>query len=110
MATICVYCSSSNHIDDHYPPVAETLGRGIARRGHQLVYGGGTVGLMGVVAHAVHDEGGTVIGVIPEKLKAREGIAYEFADDFVVTDTMQERKRRMFTVLGSVRGHKDPAL
>lgn len=97
MATICVYCSSSNHIADTYPPVADTLGRAMVRHGHRLIYGGGTVGLMGVVARAVHDEDGTVIGVIPRKLEAREGIAYELADDLVVTDTMQERKRRMYT-------------
>ena len=97
MATVCVYCSSSNHISDVYPPVADALGRGLAERNHRLVYGGGTVGLMGVVARAVHDEGGTVVGVIPEKLKSREGLAYELADELVVTRTMQDRKRRMFT-------------
>jgi len=97
MPTVCVYCSSSNAISDAYPPVAESLGRGIARRNCSLIYGGGRVGLMGVVARAVHDEGGRVVGVIPERLKAREGIASEVADDLVVTDTMQERKRRMFT-------------
>jgi uncharacterized protein (TIGR00730 family) len=97
MASVCVYCSSSDHIADTYPPVADALGRGLVQQGHRLVYGGGTVGLMGVVARAVHDAGGTVIGVIPERLEAREGLAYELADDLIVTDTMQERKRRMFT-------------
>jgi len=97
MATVCVYCSSSNHIADTYPPVADALGRGLAARGHRLVYGGGTVGLMGVVARAVHDKGGTVIGVIPKKLESREGLAYDLADELVVTHTMQDRKRRMFT-------------
>ena len=95
MASICVYCSSSNAIADTYPPVAEALGRGIARRGHELVYGGGAVGLMGVLAHAAHEEGGTVTGVIPSKLQDREGIAYD-ADELVVTDTMRERKGIMF--------------
>jgi len=97
MPTVCVYCSSSNAIADTYPPVAEALGRGLARRGGRLIYGGGSVGLMGVVARAVHEEGGTVVGVIPERLKAREGIAYEYADDLIVTDTMSERKERMYT-------------
>jgi len=95
MASICVYCSSSNAIADTYPPVAEALGREIARRGHELVYGGGAVGLMGVLAHAAHEEGGTVTGVIPSKLQDREGIAYD-ADELVVTDTMRERKGIMF--------------
>jgi hypothetical protein len=97
MAAVCVYCSSSDDIDDAYPPVAEALGRGIAKRGHRLVYGGGRVGLMGVVARAVHDEGGRVVGVIPEKLKAREGIAYDVADEMIVTETMAERKEEMYT-------------
>jgi hypothetical protein len=95
MASICVYCSSSNAIADTYPPVAEALGRGLARRGHELVYGGGAVGLMGVLAHAAHEEGGTVTGVIPSKLQDREGIAYD-ADELIVTDTMRERKGIMF--------------
>jgi uncharacterized protein (TIGR00730 family) len=95
MASICVYCSSSNAIADTYPPVAEALGRALARRGHELVYGGGAVGLMGVLAHAAHEEGGTVTGVIPSKLQDREGIAYD-ADELVVTDTMRERKGIMF--------------
>jgi hypothetical protein len=95
MASICVYCSSSNAIADTYPPVAEALGRELARRGHALVYGGGAVGLMGVLAHAAHEEGGTVTGVIPSKLQDREGIAYD-ADELIVTDTMRERKGIMF--------------
>ena len=95
MPAICVYCSSSNSIADTYPPVAETLGRAIAERGHRLVYGGGAVGLMGVLAHATHEAGGSVTGVIPSKLQDREGIAYD-ADELIVTDTMRERKAIMF--------------
>jgi hypothetical protein len=95
MASICVYCSSSNAIADTYPPVAETLGRALGERGHTLVYGGGAVGLMGVLAHAAHEAGGTVTGVIPSKLQDREGIAYD-ADELIVTDTMRERKGIMF--------------
>jgi uncharacterized protein (TIGR00730 family) len=95
MPSICVYCSSSNAIADRYPPVADALGREIASRGHRLVYGGGAVGLMGVLAKAAHEEGGNVTGVIPSKLQDREGIAYE-ADELIVTDTMRERKGIMF--------------
>lgn len=95
MSSICVYCSSSNAIADTYPPVAEALGREIANRGHTLIYGGGAVGLMGVLARAAHDAGGTITGVIPSKLQAREGIAYE-ADELIVTKTMRERKRIMY--------------
>jgi uncharacterized protein (TIGR00730 family) len=94
---ICVYCSSSNHIDSVYPDAARTLGRLLAEREHALVYGGGNVGLMGILARTLHEEGGHVIGVIPEKLKAKEGIAYGVADELVVTETMRERKKVMYT-------------
>jgi hypothetical protein len=95
--TICVYCSSSNHIDSIYPDAARALGHLLAERGHALVYGGGNVGLMGVLARTLHEDGGHVIGVIPEKLKAKEGIAYGVADELVVTETMRERKKVMYT-------------
>ncbi len=95
MSSICVYCSSSDDIADVYPPVADALGREIARRGHSLVYGGGAVGLMGVLAKAAHAAGSEVTGVIPSKLQDREGIAYE-ADELVVTETMRKRKGIMF--------------
>lgn len=95
MPSICVYCSSSDSIADSYPPVARTLGREIAERGHELVYGGGAVGLMGVMAEGAHAAGGQVTGVIPSKLQAREGIAYD-ADELIVTDTMRKRKRIMY--------------
>lgn len=94
---ICVYCSSSDRLDGAYVRVAEALGRRLAERGYTLVYGGGAVGLMGVVARAVHDHGGRVFGVIPEALKAREGVAYDVADELIVTETMQARKAIMFT-------------
>ncbi|WP_103020935.1 TIGR00730 family Rossman fold protein [Salinibacter altiplanensis] len=95
MSSICVYCSSSNAIADAYPPVARALGQTMGRRGHALIYGGGAVGLMGVLAEATHEAGGAVTGVIPSKLQDREGIAYD-ADELIVTDTMRERKRIMY--------------
>jgi cytokinin riboside 5'-monophosphate phosphoribohydrolase len=94
---ICVYCSSSTLVDSAYSGVAESAGRLLAQGRHVLVYGGGNRGLMGVLARAVHENGGTVFGVIPEALKALEGIAYELADEMIVTQTMQERKAIMFT-------------
>jgi hypothetical protein len=92
---VCVYCSSSDRIDDAFQPVADTLGTELAARGHTLVYGGGDVGLMGVLAQAVRDGGGTVVGVIPKKLQAVEGVADTLADELIVTDSMHERKRNM---------------
>lgn len=94
--TICVYCSSSDRIDGRYARAAEALGRLLAARGHALVYGGGSVGLMGAVARAVHAGGGRVCGVIPEALQAKEGVAYDAADELVVTKTMAERKTEMY--------------
>jgi cytokinin riboside 5'-monophosphate phosphoribohydrolase len=95
--TIGVYCSASDAIASHFKDAAHETGRQLAARGHELVYGGGRVGLMGVIARAVHDHGGRVVGAIPRALKEREGIAYEVADEMHVTDTMQERKRIIFT-------------
>lgn len=96
MTTVCVYCSSSSRIDDSFRPVAQTLGYGLGERTHTLIYGGGTSGLMGITARAVHDHGGTVIGVIPEKLQSIEGVARDSADELIVTETMSERKRIMY--------------
>ena len=95
--SICVYCASSNHVAARYFEVAEAAGRLLAEGGYTLVYGGGNVGLMGRVARAVHEHGGRVVGVIPERLKAIEGVAYEVADEMIVTETMRQRKALMFT-------------
>jgi len=91
---ICVYCASSDEIEQRYRDVAVRLGERIGRRGDTLVYGGGRVGLMGRIAQAVHAHGGGVVGVIPESLSHVE-IAYREADELIVTDTMRERKQIM---------------
>ena len=91
---ICVYCSSSNDIALGYFDAARALGTVLAQRGWLLVYGGGSVGLMGAVAKAVHSSGGTVIGIIPQALLDRE-VGYLEADELIVTTTMRERKRLM---------------
>lgn len=89
-----VYCSSSDGLEEKYRVAAEALGRGMAARGWGLVYGGGRVGLMGVVARAVKAAGGYVVGVIPEFMKSRE-LAYHEADELLTVTTMRERKRLM---------------
>lgn len=91
---ICVYASSSDAAPAACQRVAEELGALMARRGHPLVYGAGRVGLMGTVARAVHAGGGHVIGVIPERLRTVE-LAYEGADELIITQTMRERKAIM---------------
>jgi len=97
LKTIGVYCASSNHVAPRYFAVAETAGRLLAESGYTLLYGGGDVGLMGRLARAVHAHGGRVVGVIPERLKAREGVAYDVADEMITTETMQQRKAIIFT-------------
>lgn len=73
---------------------AVALGAGLARQGQRLVYGGGGIGLMGVVANAALDAGGSVIGIIPDFLRRREAAHPELVD-LEVTDSMHSRKLRM---------------
>ena len=91
---LCVYCASSRQLDRKYHNVAEEVGRGLVARGWGLVYGGGNVGLMGTIAHAVKAAGGHVVGVIPEFMIARE-LAFHNADELITVTTMRERKRQM---------------
>ena len=93
---ITVFCASSNHVDSRFTEVAERMGYLLANSKFTLVYGGGDVGLMGVMARAVHARGGRVVGVIPYALRSIEGVAYEVADELILTDTMRERKAKMY--------------
>ncbi len=92
--TICVFCSSSSNIARPFFVAADELGTQMAERGHQLVYGGASVGLMGAIARATTTHGGRVIGVIPEALKDRE-VAYEDADELILTRDLRQRKAIM---------------
>jgi uncharacterized protein (TIGR00730 family) len=92
--SVCVFCSSAGGLPEDYRSAARELGAELARRGHRLVYGGGNVGLMGEVARSVHTHGGTVVGVIPQGLVDRE-LAYDPADELLVTGTLRERKAEM---------------
>ncbi len=74
--------------------LAEELGKEMARRGHVLVYGGTNVGLMGAVARAAQQGGGKVVGVIP-KFIADRGLAYQSANELIVTNDMRQRKATM---------------
>ena len=91
---LCVYCSSSRHLEHRYYAAAEAIGRGMVAAGWGLVYGGGNVGMMGSVAESVKAAGGHVVGVIPEFMKERE-LAYHQADELITVDTMRDRKRIM---------------
>ena len=95
MKSICVYCGSNAGSKPAYADRASALGARIAREGLQLVYGGGNVGLMGIVADAVLEHGGEVVGVIPEQLVQWE-VAHTGVTRLEVVANMHERKARMF--------------
>ncbi len=94
MRRVCVYCGSSFGIDPRFHAAAEALGAACVKRGLGVVYGGGSVGLMGAVADAALEAGGEVIGVIPRKLidleKEHRGLT-----QLIEVETMHERKRHM---------------
>ena len=91
---ICVFCGSSLGAKPAYRKAAEALGREIAERGVGLVYGGASVGLMGVVADASLAAGGEVIGVLPEALAELE-IAHDGLTELRIVASMHERKKQM---------------
>src|SRR3954454_21485249 len=94
MARVCVFCSSSERIHPAHLELAAELGTELARRGHDLVSGGGRVSMMGAVAHAVRDGGRHTLGIIPQALVGLE-VADMDADELVVTADMRQRKGRM---------------
>lgn len=96
--SICVYCGSSPGKGTAYLDAAHTLGRAMGRAGMRLVYGGGAKGIMGAVAQATAEAGGSVMGIIPRFLMNREASEAALArlDDVVVTENMHARKHRMF--------------
>ncbi len=92
---LCVFCGSHFGADPAYRAAARELGERMVERGLGLVYGGGDVGLMGVLADAVMAAGGEVIGVIPRSLRDRE-VAHHGITDLQIVDSMHERKRLMY--------------
>lgn len=96
--SICVYCGSSPGHGEAYTQAGRVLGKAIARSGLQLVYGGGTKGIMGAVADGALRAGGKVTGIIPQFLMDKEATrtALERLDELVVTDNMHQRKHIMF--------------
>ena len=93
--SICVYCASGPGNNPAFMEAATQLGRILAHNGIRLVYGGGSVGLMGALAEAVLDHGGTVTGVIPDFLVNREHMLVR-VQERIITPDMHERKRVMF--------------
>lgn len=89
---VTVYCSSSGALEPHFAGAARALGQGLAERGIALVYGGGSIGLMGEIARACKERGGRVVGVITHKLLALEQ-GWKGCDELAVVETMQARRR-----------------
>jgi uncharacterized protein (TIGR00730 family) len=92
---VCVYCGSSGRVDEIYRAAATRLGVVLAKAGLDVIYGGGRVGLMGLLADAALASGGHVTGIIPSHLHDRE-VGHTNLTELVVVGTMHERKRRMF--------------
>lgn len=95
ISSVCVYCGSRKGDEPIWRRAAERLGRGLAERGIELVYGGGTIGLMGEVANAALAAGGRVIGVIPTHLDKHE-IGHRGVTELHVVESMHQRKFMMF--------------
>ncbi len=91
---VCVFAASSDAARAVFGDVAGKLGRLMADRDLELVYGAGKVGLMGAVAEGIHEGGGRVVGVIPKKLNV-SALTYGACDELIVTETMSERKAIM---------------
>lgn len=92
--SVTVYCSSSNNSPEKYFAAASELGKGLAERDISLVFGGGNIGLMGCIANAIMQNGGTVRGVIPRFLEEKEVAHYDITELHIV-ETMHERKMKL---------------
>ncbi|MFG0248901.1 MAG: TIGR00730 family Rossman fold protein [Phycisphaeraceae bacterium JB051] len=93
-SNIAVYCGSSKRAGQVFLDQATAVGTAIGQRGHTLVWGAGSIGLMGAVARATQAAGGKVIGVIPKAMDHVE-ITYQNCDELIYTDTMRQRKHIM---------------
>ena len=92
--SICVFCASSDHVDEIYTRTVKKLGSAMVSQNMTLIYGGGNNGLMGALSESVHENNGRVIGVITREFKDI-GYAYEGTDEMIVTEGMRERKAVM---------------
>ncbi len=92
--SVCIFAASSMRLDESYHTDAHRLGQLLGEAGWRLVFGGGEHGLMGAVAKGVHDAGGHVLGIIPEKLDLAH-VTYAKADEWIVTKDLRDRKSLM---------------
>ncbi|MCY4356756.1 MAG: TIGR00730 family Rossman fold protein [Gammaproteobacteria bacterium] len=94
LRSICIYCGSATGADTQYAAAARELSREIVKRNMRLVYGGASIGLMGVVADTVLEAGGDAIGVLPKNLFRKE-VPHENLTRMILVDSMHERKAKM---------------
>lgn len=92
--TICVYCSSSNHLPEKFYKFAQEFGESLGKNNYNMVYGGTTVGMMGVIANNALNNGAEVIGVIPQKIE-QFGLKHPDLARVIITKDMRERKATM---------------
>lgn len=101
MERIAVFCGASAGHDPRWKELAVVVGRTIAERGFGIVYGGGHVGLMGIVADSAMKAGGEVIGVIPRFMEKAE-LAHQGVTELILVETMHQRKQRMHELSNAV--------
>ncbi|MDR3425181.1 MAG: TIGR00730 family Rossman fold protein [Alphaproteobacteria bacterium] len=94
LASICVYCGSSNLVAEPFKVSTRVIATELAQRGVRVVYGGGHVGLMGILADAALEAGGKVVGIIPEHIRAQE-VQHNGLTELIVVPNMHTRKRMM---------------
>ena len=94
ISRVCVYCGSAGAVDERYREAARELGEALAKAGIEVVFGGGRIGLMGILADAALAAGGRVVGIIPGALRAAE-LAHAGVSELVIAGSMHERKRQM---------------
>lgn len=94
MKNLCVYCGSSDRVDKVYKDAARAMAQALVKRKMRLIYGGGNVGLMGVVAETALQHGADVIGVIPQSLMSRE-LGHDGVTELRIVNSMHERKQMM---------------
>lgn len=94
--SVCVFCGSRTGLKPHFKDLAQSVGRKIAEMGCRLVYGGGSIGLMGAVSKSVQENGGKILGIMPQGLLKKEIGKFDL-DSLIVTEDMHQRKKLMFT-------------
>jgi hypothetical protein len=91
---VCVYCGARPGRTPSHLAAARALGAGLAARGWTLIYGGGSIGMMGMLARSMLESGGYVVGIIPQALQQRE-VSMVDASELIVTETLRQRKQLM---------------